>query len=219
MAASAARGQRVAIETLADIELWKTDDSSRLLARNNGHAAAEGRLHAWLSWQPAPALSLLAIGVAQGGDAYEGHWSSGFELAELRYAPSRALVLEGGKILLPFGTFGARRFSNTNPVIGVPDTYPTEYPWGATLSGAAGPLDYRAAMVSLPTVNEDYTPAPDHRLRPALGVGVSIGPELRVGASWTHGPYLGAWVSPDVPSGHTWDAYQQTVSGVDLHYS
>ncbi|HEX6252273.1 MAG TPA: hypothetical protein VFZ56_12695, partial [Gemmatimonadaceae bacterium] len=47
--AGPASAQRVAVEALADIELWETDDSSRLLARNDGRALLAGRLHLWLA--------------------------------------------------------------------------------------------------------------------------------------------------------------------------
>jgi len=213
------RAQRIAVETLTEAELWKTGDSSRLLTRNGGRAAVEAGVHAWLAIRLASPLELRAIGYVAAGNVDEQHMYTGLELLELRLLYSRALVVEAGKLLFPMGSFGARRFSNTNPLIGAPDMYPPEYPWGAEVSGAVGALDYRAALVSLPAVNTNYTPEPGQKLRPVIGLGVSAGPSLHIGGSFTTGPYLGPAVATQVPAGPSWDGYKQAVFATDARFS
>jgi hypothetical protein len=201
-----------------DAEGWKTDPGSRLLARNNGNAAVEGRLTLWGALRVSSRLDFLAIGEAEAGKADPRRTRWDYDLLEARARLTRALTFEGGRILMPMGLFGARRFSNINPVIGAPDMYPAEYPWGAKLSGTAGALDWRAAMISLPVVNVRYTPAPSGQLRPLLGAGINLGPSLHIGASVTHGSYLNR-SSPNLPSGTTWDSYKQTIASGDMRFS
>lgn len=212
--------QRVALETLTDIELWKTDDSSRLVARNEGRALVVGRMHAWLSARLAESLELRALGAAEASSARrDGDLTASLQLLTLRYARSRALVVEGGKVLYPIGAFAARRFSNTNPLIGAPDLYIPQYPVGLIVSGAAGSLDYRAALVSLALVNPRYTPKPGKRMRPVAGGGVSAGPGFRVGVAATRGPYLSRDLEAELPIGTAWDDFSQSVVAVDARYS
>lgn len=217
--ATGGRAQRVALETLTDVELWKTSDSSRLLARNNGDALAEARLHAWFRMRLGETLELRTLGRVGWTTEPGTHLVSSLEQASLRYVRSRAVVVEAGKLLYPMGTFGARRFSNTNPVIGSPDLYPFQYPFGVVASGASGSVDYRAGVVTLPLVNTRYTPAPGAHLRPVFGVGWSAGPQLHIGASATHGPYLSERVNPQLPSGVVWTDFDQTIVAADARYS
>ena len=213
------RAQRATIETLVDLEGWKTDAGSALLARNNGHAAYEGRLTLFGAWRPLTNLQLTAVGEAEGGNAEskKAYWE--YDLLEARWNASPALVVNAGKILMPMGLFGARRFSFTNPVIGAPDMYPPLYPWGVNVGGRAGRIDYRAAAVSLPVVNPRYTPAPGQRLRPLLGAGVTLGPSLHLGLSATRGPYLNKNLQGQVPNGRSWDEYRQTIIAGDARFS
>ena len=104
-------------------------------------------------------------------------------------------------------------------MIGAPDTYGSIYPWGAEVSGAVGTVDYRAAMVSLPAVNERYLPKPGRVLRPAAAVGLTLGPGLRLGASATRGPYLSSALEAALPPGAGWRSYKQTVVGVEGRYT
>ncbi|MEX2178338.1 MAG: hypothetical protein WD801_06480 [Gemmatimonadaceae bacterium] len=216
--AAPAGAQRVAVEALADIELWETDDSSRLLARNDGRALLAGRLHVWLAARLAESLELRALGMGEAGTGDEEADAS-LQLLSLRYGRSRAFVAEGGKILYPIGAFAARRFSNTNPLIGAPDLYAPQYPEGVVLSGASGPLDYRAAAVSLPLVNPRYTPKPGRRIRPVAGVGVSAGPGFRVGVAATRGPYLSEDLQALLPPGAAWKDFGQLIIAADARYS
>jgi hypothetical protein len=219
VAAAPVSAQHVTIETLTDLEAWKTDDSSRLVARNSGRLAAEARLRAWVAWRPSASFELRGLGFVQTGRADSAGTEAYLEMVSMRYFPSRAFILEAGKILMPLGAFGPRRFSNTNPLIGEPDMYPTEYPLGAVVSGAIGRVDYRGGVVSLPAVNEKYSPAPDHRVRPVAGAGLSIGPQFRLGAAYTTGSYLGKSMSPLLPPGRPWEDYRQAVLATDLRYS
>ena len=59
--AANAQAQRPAVETLTDLELWKADSGSRLLARNQGHPMGTARLHGWMSVRPAASFELRAI--------------------------------------------------------------------------------------------------------------------------------------------------------------
>ena len=217
--AAPAGAQRVAVEALADIELWETDDSSRLLARNDGRPLLAGRLHLWLAARLAESLELRALGMGEASTAGDEDADGALQLLSLRYGRSRALVVEGGKLLHPIGGFAARRFSNTNPLVGAPDLYAPQYPEGVALSGAAGPLDYRAAAVSLPLVNPRYTPRPGRKLRPVAGVGLSAGPGFRVGAAATRGSYLSEDLEARLPAGTAWQDFGQSVVAADARYS
>ena len=212
-------GQRAALQLLASGELWETDAESRLLARNEGEPALQGRVDAWGVLRPHRAVTLLALVEAEAGRAgeFDSHISA--PQLELRLALHRALTLSGGRILHPVGAFGMRRFANSNPLISAPDAYPTQYPWGVQLSGVAGPLDYRAALVDVPIYNERYLPEEGKVLRPAAGLGVRTGPDFRLGVSGTVGPYLGAEVDAALPAGAERADFRQIVLGAEASYS
>jgi hypothetical protein len=211
--------QRVTIEVLSDVEGWKTDSGSRLLARNQGQPLGATRFHALGLVRPFSPVELQVIGRFETSTASVEETESELELIALRVAPTRALLLEGGKILMPVGAFGRRRLSQNNPLIGAPDLYPTQYPWGAVVSGGVGSFDYAVGTVSLPVVNPRYSPQPSHRLRPVVRAGWSAGPALHIGASATHGPYLGADVTDQLPPAKAWHDYDQNVVAADLHFS
>jgi hypothetical protein len=211
--------QRVAVDILTDAEVWETDAGSQLLARNRGVIAAEGRLRGWVVYRASRKIELLAHGMVEGGSAEAEPPEWYLEQLELRASPSQRLTIEAGKILQPIGAFGARRFSNTNPLIGTPDAYPSQYPWGGVATGRAGAFDYHVGVTSLPPVNTRYTPEPGHLLRPVGGLGMSVGPALRIGVTVTHGPYLSDEVTAQLPAGSSWKDYKQTVVASDLRWS
>ena len=93
------------------------------------------------------------------------------------------------------------------------------YPWGLQISGSGLRLDYRLALVSLPWTHEDYTPDPGFAVRPAVGVGVTPRTGLRLGASFTTGPYLSSDLRPDLPVGADWKDYTQRVFAFDARFS
>lgn len=216
----------VSAEALVDVEGWKTDSLSRLLARNGGDPAYEVRVHAWLGWQASSRLQLVALGVGEFGTAgyvstnsEDAEANGGLELLGARWTPSPRFGLEAGKVLMPVGSFGQRHFSDVNPLVGAPDMYPPLYPWGAVASGSAGAFDWRAGVVSLPSVNTRYTPIPENRMRPVGGIGVRVGPAFRLGASATHGPYLGSRYDAQLPAGAAWTDFAQTVVAGDARFS
>ncbi|HWC74317.1 MAG TPA: hypothetical protein VG454_10315 [Gemmatimonadales bacterium] len=212
------RAQGVAVEFLFDGELWKSDSASRLLARNDGELAVLGRVRSWIALRPTHNVDLLAHVMAEGGSAEETS-DLYLEQLEMKARLSPMLLLEAGKILQPIGAFGTRRFSNTNPLIGEPDAYPPQYPWGAVVAGVLGQLDYHVALASLPAVNERYQPPPDDYLRPTAGIGISVRPAFRLGVTATHGPYLGDTVNAQLPAGTSWHDYKQTVVAADARFS
>jgi hypothetical protein len=219
LGARVADAQGVSVEALADIEMWKTDSASLLLAHNRGQAAPQAKVHGWLLINPTQTLQLVAIGEAVAGYVEDERTELEIEMIEARWRLGAGLNLEVGKILSPMGKFGARRFSNVNPLIGEPDLYPTQYPWGAVASGVVGPFDYRAGLVSLPTVNSRNSPEPGNRLRPVVGAGVRVGPMLHAGVAATRGPYLGPASSATLPVGSSWQDFNQTVTAADMRVS
>jgi hypothetical protein len=219
LAAGRAAGQGIGFEVLGSVDEWKTDAGSRLLARNDGDPVTYGELYGWLGWQLSPTLRLLAIGELYGTTGTDHEVDADVQLLSFRWWRSRALRFEAGRIQLPIGEFSSRRFANVNPLIGAPDGYTSEYPWGGSISGAVGHIDYLATLSSLPAVNDRYTPLPGARIRPVLGAGISIGPGLRLGVAATHGPYLSRDVAPMLPAGASWQDYAQTVVTGDLRYS
>src|SRR5688572_9154491 len=116
--AAPAEAQRLAVEALIDGEIWKTDDGSMLLARNSGRPAPQGRMHGWLTYGLSRDLELAGIAVVQAGYAEAERAEGYLELLELRYTPHQSFAVRLGKMLSPVGTFGARHFSNVNPLIG-----------------------------------------------------------------------------------------------------
>lgn len=214
-----AAAQRVALEFLATGEVWKTDDGSFLLAQNEGDPGFKGSLQAWGVVRPLPTLQLVTFGEAETEEPGSDEIEVAVDQLSIRYQPLRQVGVEGGRMLLPIGGFAPRRFANSNPVIGAPDSYPAQYPWGFQVFGALGMLDYRVGLFDLPAVNERYLPAPGEKLRPAAAVGIRTGPDLRVGLSFTRGPYLGQQVDGALPPGTRRGDFSQTVVGLEAHYS
>ena len=208
------------VQGVADAELWVTDSGSVLLTRNNGRPAALGRIHVWAATELSSRLLVYAAGTLEGG---KGRSEPGTEwytdIIGLRYVRSEALVIDAGKLPHPVGEFASRRYSTRNPLIGAPDAYPVGYPLGAQLSGTRGRVDYRAALVSMPVYHEDYVPDPTASARPAVGVGLTFAPGVRVGASATWGPYLNCDLPQTLLAGRSWRRYSQRVGTVDAQVS
>ena len=198
-----------------DAELWETDTSSNLLSRNSGRPSTLGRLTLWGAVEPHSRLVLYALLESELGSAVDAAHHD-LEQVALRYTPDSRLAVEAGKITMPLGGFAGRRFSWRNPLIGRPDAYPVLYPYGLTISGVASVIDYRAAVVSLPVVHEEYTPDPSHAARPVLGIGITPVTGVRLGAGYTWGPYLGDAHSVTQLDGRRWSSYEQRVMIVDL---
>jgi hypothetical protein len=97
----------------------------------------------WGAIEPLPGFVIFAAGRAEYGAARIDTAQSETYMEQLgvRLALSRAFVLDAGKLPPVVGTFAPRHFSNRNPLIGTPDGYSIEYPYGAKLSGEAGRFD------------------------------------------------------------------------------
>ena len=113
-------------------------------------------------------------------------------------------MVDAGKTSPIVGEFAPRRFSDRNPLIGVPDAYPTQYPVGVKISGATKFVDYRAGIVSIPISHPVYVPSPDAAARPALGLGITPFMGFRVSASTTWGPAMRSPTSSGSSGGTTW---------------
>jgi hypothetical protein len=211
----------VMLEGVGEGEFWSTTRYSNLLTRNAGRESGLGRVSLWGAVEPLPGLVFFAAGHGEYGAARVDTAQSEvyLENAGVRYAVTRALVLDAGKLPPIVGTFTPRHFSNRNPLIGTPDGYSLEYPYGVKLSGELGRFDYRAGLLTLPPTHENYTPLPKARLRPAIGGGVTPMTGLRIGASFTVGPYLNTSFTPAQLHDQPWTDFQQRVVALDLAYA
>jgi len=214
---------KVLVQGLFEAEVWKTDEASLLLSKNEGDTAPAGRLRLWAVGEFLPRLQGFAVGrLEEGKGSYEEYGESVLEQAVVRYtfaAPHR-LVIEGGKIISPVGNFSRRYLSSTNPLIGSPDSYSVAYPYGIQVSGQVSRLDYRVAAIDRPIVNDNYVPPdPGSAVRPAVALGVTPVTGLRFGVYSTRGPYLGPDVEAVLPAGTTWKDYGQAITGTDVQFS
>lgn len=208
------------LDGIADGEFWTTDTHSPLLTRDDGHPAVGGRLQIFAGAAIGSSLQLLTLGELEGGKgSEEGDVEVSVDQAMLRYVHSSALVVELGRFPTPVGSFPPRRFSTRNPLIGTPDGFPVGYPWGAQLGGSGSHLDYRLALVSLPWTHAEYVPDPGFAVRPVLGIGVTPQVGLRLGASFTRGPYLSSNLNQQLPGGANWKDFDQRVIAFDGGFS
>ena len=124
---------------IADLELWKTDSASSLLARSAGSAGPLVRLDMWAAIEP---LANLVFFGELSGETGRGRDEAGSELYAkqfgARYSPAAALNFEAGRIRQMVGTVSSRQLSFRNPLSGTPDGYATTYPYGAHVDGNAG---------------------------------------------------------------------------------
>jgi hypothetical protein len=211
----------VLLQGIADGEFWSTNARSNLLTRNGGQPGELGRLQLWGAWEPLPRLVAYAQGDFEAGSArYEpGSQEVSSNQFGLRYTISQRLVVDAGKVTPVIGTFASRHFSTRNPLIGDPDGYSLEYPLGVEVFGDVYKFDYRVAAVSLPTTHSGYEPSPTARLRPAVGGGFTPIVGLRLGASFTAGPYLNDQVAATALKGKQWSDYWQHVVAFDAAFS
>jgi hypothetical protein len=211
----------ILVQGIADAEGWFTNNSSNLLTKNGGRPAGLLRLDLWGAAEPVHGLVFYAEGKGETGPSVSGTTTTtlwGNQLG-VRYATTPAFVVDVGKMAPIIGTFAPRHFSTRNPLIGTPDGYTLQYPFGAKVSGRAGMFDYRVAMVSLPTTHVGYQPEPTPRLRPALGGGITPIVGLRLGGSFTVGSYLNEDDSLSLPAGTTWHDFHQRVAAFDASYA
>jgi hypothetical protein len=209
------------LQGIADVEGWSTNATSNLLTRNHGDPGVVGRLQLWGAYEIFPGWVLYAQGEGIAGSARPRNEVDRVHSDQygLRYAPGRGLVVDVGRLTPIVGTFAPRHFSTRNPLIGTPDGYALQYPLGVEVSGEGRHFDYRAAMVTLPASHLDYVPVATPRLRPAVGAGFTPFTGLRIGGSFTVGPYLNNSYAPPVLNGDRWTEYHQRVTALDLAYS
>ena len=216
--ADAQRG--LLLQGIVDVEGWSTNTTSNLLTKNHGNVAGLARLQAWGAIEPLPSVVLYAQGEAETGSASPA--SSARPQTEqfgIRYGQSERFIVDAGRISPIIGTFASRHFSTRNPLIGEPDGYTLDYPYGIKLSGELTHADYRIGLVSLPTTHVNYQPTPTARLRPAIGFGVTPTVGLRIGGSFTIGPYLNSALDSTLPASRPWTDYNQRVAAVDFTFS
>jgi hypothetical protein len=210
----------ILVQGIADAEAWKTDSGSVLLTRNGGQPSFLGRMNLWGAAGLGPHVVVYVAGTMETGNARDESGTEWYtELAGVRYTQSNAFVVDAGKIQPVVGTFAARRYSTRNPLIGMPDGYPLQYPLGLQASGASGPFDYRAAVISLPVQHEGYTPEPTPTPRPAIGAGFTPAIGARIGVSATWGPYLNRNLAPTLLAGRSWRAYSEGIYAADAQLS
>jgi hypothetical protein len=205
---------------VGDLELWKTDSASSLLARGGGRPSALLRGDVWMAIEPLANLVLFNETSAETGSARD---EPGREIYAkqygVRFSPSDAFQIEGGKIRQIVGAFSSRQLSFRNPLIAQPDGYTTSYPHGVRIDGSAGMVDYRAGVVTLPLFRPGYTPEPSAALRPAVGIGVTPVMGARVGLTGEIGPYLNRNFSASELRGENWKHYKQRVVALDAQLS
>src|SRR5258708_31323304 len=121
---------------VSDLELWKTDSASSLLARNRGHPGPTLRADLWAAIEPFRNVIIFGEVLGETGSARDPRTdrATGKQYA-LRFSPSDAFSIETGKIQPIVGTFPSRQLSFRNPLIGTPDGYSPEYPLGVLVAG------------------------------------------------------------------------------------
>jgi hypothetical protein len=218
---SGAAEDRVWIQGLADAEVWNTDFEPGPLTRAEGDTAALGRLRLWAEGSFTDRLQGFLLGRLEGGRASEtGETETKLEQAYLRYsfAEPRRLILQAGRLTLPYGNVARRYLSSDNPLVGAPLSYYLSYPLGVQLNGAVARFDYMVAVLDGPLTRQTYLAEPRSSARPALAAGVTPITGFRLGAYFTRGNYLSpkadAWLLP----GKKLEDYDEKVLGGDLEY-
>ncbi len=203
-----------------DIEGWKTDSASRILARGNGKPSGLARIDTWAAFEPIANLIIFGELLGESGSARnEANNEINPKQYGVRFLPSDAFTLQAGLLPQIVGTFSGRRLSNRNPLIGTPDGYGGRYPRGARVDGSAGIFDYRAGVLSLPLWTTGYTPEPSPAWRPSVGFGVTPMTGFRVGVSSTFGPYLNDSYTSAQLKGAAWKSFNEGIYAWDIQYS
>ncbi len=93
------------------------------------------------------------------------------------------------------------------------------YPTGVMAYGNTASLDYRFALINSSLANPLNLGNPGQRLQWVIGGGLTCFQSLRLGASYTEGPYLNGKVQMALPAGTTVDDFSQKALGLDLQYT
>ncbi|HUD72861.1 MAG TPA: hypothetical protein VMQ62_12955 [Dongiaceae bacterium] len=216
--------ERWLLQGLLDAQYWNTDGGSRLLARNEGDRSGYGNLRLWAAGDFAPGLQGFAMASAYSGDACTSDVCDSdidLEQAWLRYTTTGTsrFMVEAGRILTPIGDFPKRYLSSTNPLIDVPSDYSVDYPEGIKLGGFFPHADVTVAAVNLPLYADWYAPQPAKSYRPMLGAGWTPMVGLRFAAFATQGTYLGEQADASLPTGESWQDFDQSAYGMEVQFS
>ena len=214
--------ERVLVQGLTDAEIWYTDPQSYALSRNEGETASAARLRLWAVGEFMENLQGFVLGAVEGGRGSQtGETDTRLEQAYLRYsfdAPKR-LVLQAGKLSLPYGNFSRRYFSSQNPLIGTPLNYEISYPLGIQINGAVKRFDFMVAALDGPLTHQEYDSPTESSVRPAISAGVTPLTGFRIGGYFTKGPYLSRisedWLLPGDELGD----FHEKLWGLDLQFS
>jgi hypothetical protein len=221
-AGAAGAEEKVLLQGLADGEAWKTDAGGGAFALRDGQTSSMGRLRLWMAVQIAPHLQGFALGEGEGGSAAaEDERGADVEQFYLRYTASspRRLVVQAGKLTLPYGSFSHRYFSSQNPLVGSPLNYEVTYPYGAQVNGALGRVDYMLAAVDKPLTRLEDQPEPEPSLRPALALGVTPLVGFRLGTYFSEGTYLSRDATALLPAGKSWNDFDEQVLGFEVQFA
>jgi len=214
--------EKFLIEGIFDTELYNTDASSRLLARNDGDISTLLRLQLWSAFQVSPKLQIFAMGEFEfDNSSSRSETESELEQLALRYSSNTNpfYYVEAGKLLSPAGSASRHSLSTLNWLIGQPNAYYISYPWGIRVAGSRGKLDYRLALLDSPVIVAQYLPDPSAAYRPALNFGLTLFTGLRFGASYTKGPYLNRQLGDYLLPGDSWRDFDQRILGFDVQFS
>ncbi len=103
---------------------------------------------------------------------------------------------------------------------GAPPMWEVPYQWGAMLAGLAGPWSYRlAAMNSAPSSEPEAWGFDWDRFQSpswVAGLGLTVSPELRFGASYNRGPWLEDVTGGAPPPGFNRSDYVQEMVSADV---
>ena len=107
--------------------------------------------------------------------------------------------------------------------VGAPPVWNVPYQWGAMVMLGAGAVDARIAWMngvpsSAPAAWSWSGGSFEHGA-PVLSVGWSASPELRLGGSWTRGPFLRPLVRGALPASAELSDYEQQLWGVEAAFS
>jgi class 3 adenylate cyclase len=130
-----------------------------------------------------------------------------------------ACVLPGG----PAGFVGWKNDPEIFRPIGAPPVWSAPYPSGVMLMAGWKSLGVRAAVLNSAPSSEPGEWNPDLHQRHGYSLvahaGWQLSPELHLGVSLDHGPYLqDQWSGPMAP-GHTLNDYQQTLWGMEAAFA
>jgi hypothetical protein len=90
------------------------------------------------------------------------------------------------------------------------------YPTGLMVFGNSARADYRFALVNSSLSNPLNLGIPGERPQWVAGGGISVGSRLRLGMSYSAGPYLNGSVRSKLPVGASWSYFTQRALGFDF---